>query len=102
MTFKDRKARTASKKDLAKILKTTVKRVNRLKICNKPLESVLKRDKKAQKAAEHREKCLNHAKMVTNKQISIKKAARECDISERQMSRYILKVLQQPNVPDEV
>lgn len=96
--FPNRAARTEVKQHIAKALKTTIRGVNRLKLCDKPLESVMKREKKAKKAAEHREKCLNHAEMIKNKQISLKKAAKECGISERQMARYLTKALKETDV----
>lgn len=89
--FADRKARCEAKKTLAQSLKTSVKRVNRMKLCDKPLESVMNREKKAKKAAEHREKCTIFAKKVLNKEISRKRAAEACHISERQMARHIAK-----------
>lgn len=95
MTFPNRAARTEAKKQVAQALKTSIRRVNRMKMCNKPLESVQKRAKQAKKASEHREKCLETAEMVTNKQISMKNAASECRISERQMARYVAKVLKE-------
>ena len=89
MTFASRTARTAAKKHVAATLKTTVRMVNRHRLCDKPLESVMNREKKAKKALEHRENCAKHAEMVMNKQLSIKNAAKECGISERQMARYL-------------
>jgi hypothetical protein len=92
MTFPDRAARQQAKKAVAAALKTTVRKVNRLKICDKPLESVQKREKKARKAQEHREKCAEFAKKVVNREISAKRAAIACDISERQMKRYVAQI----------
>ncbi len=93
MTFATRSDRTAAKKQVAATLKTTVRMVNRNRLCDKPLESVMKREKKAKKALEHRENCAKHAGMVMNKQLSIKNAAKECGISERQMARYLITAL---------
>lgn len=89
MTFATRADRTAAKKRIAAELNTTVRAVNRQKLCDKPLESVMKREKKARKALEHREKCAKYAQMVVDRKISVKKAAEECSISERQMARYM-------------
>ena len=92
MSFPNRAARQEAKKAVATALNTTVRAVNRLKICEKPLDSVQKRAEIAQKAADHREKCVFFAKKVVNRQISAKKAAIACDISERQMKRHVAKI----------
>lgn len=93
MTFQNRTARTEAKLQVAKSLNTSVRVVNRQKLCDKPLESVMKREKKARKALEHRENCKKLAEMVTNRGISLKKAAIEAKISQRQMARYIADIL---------
>lgn len=95
MTFANRAARTEAKNQTAKEMNTTIRRVNHLKLCNKPLESVLKREKKAKKALEHRENCLNVAKSVVNRLISARNAAKECGITERQMARYIQRAIKE-------
>lgn len=99
MTFQNRTARTETKKKMAQALNTSVRRVNLMKVCDKPLESVLNREKKAKKALEHRKNCEIHAEMVTNKEISLKNAAKECRISERQMARHIAAVLKKKESP---
>lgn len=93
MTFATRADRTAAKKRVAAELKTTVRMVNKQKLCDKPLESVMKREKQARKALEHREKCAKYAQMVLDRAISCKNAAKECSISERQMSRYMASIV---------
>jgi ribosomal protein L28 len=91
--FEDRSARTKAVKELAEVLGTTVKEINRLKICNKPLKSVEKRAKLEKSVEEHREKCAYYAKMVVSKRISMKSAAISCDICYRQMARHVTKYL---------
>ena len=55
----------------------------------KPLQSDVNRQKKAQKALEHRRKCEEQAELVRSGTISVKKAAQECGISERSMGRHV-------------
>lgn len=98
MTFPNRAARTRAKQHLAKALKTSIRKVNHAKFCDKPLESVLRREKKAQKALEHRQKCAEQAEMVKNGSITVKKAAAECGISERQMARHVAKATKEKQV----
>jgi hypothetical protein len=87
--FSSRSARSAVKRQVATAMKVPLRQVNRLKLCEKPLESVQKREKKARKAAEHREKCRDLAKSVLMNAISRTNAAIAAGISERQMARYM-------------
>lgn len=89
--YKDRAERTAAKKAAADSLKTTVKRVNRMKICDLPLESVEKRREKAENAQKHREKCNNLALLVLAGHATVKEAAEKCELTVRQMYRWIQK-----------
>lgn len=93
--FDNRHAKTSEKLRLAAELNTSVKEINRLKLCDKPLKSVMKRLKTTDKAVEHRQKCAKYAEMIANRQISLINAAFECHISTRQMSRYLNKYLEE-------
>jgi hypothetical protein len=77
---------------LARDLQVTIQTVRTRKIVEKGLESVQIRAEKAENARKHREKCQKYAEMVKNREISLKKAAFEVGISERQFRRWLAKI----------
>lgn len=73
----------------------TPRKGNHEKYREKPLESDVRRQKKAQKALDHRKKCAEQAEMVKNGSVTVKQAAQECGISERHMARQVAKALKE-------
>ncbi len=88
--FMNRAERTAAKKKARTPAEA-------LEIAQTPLVSVLLRAQNAEEAQKHVEKCKKAALFVKNKQCTLKLASQRCNISQRQMLRYIAKL-----VPDEV
>lgn len=89
MAYGTRKDRTNAKREAAAALNVSVRTVNRLKICDKPLVSVKNRIERTKKSQEHRELCEKTAKIVLSGEIDAKQGATHCAISLRQMYRYI-------------
>lgn len=89
MKYPNQRARTEAKKQVAEELNVSLSTVNRMKICEKPLESVEIRKEKAEKARKHKEMCKKYAQKVINREIRAKEAAALCGLSMRQMHRWI-------------
>lgn len=87
--YKNQAERTAAKVAAAAQSKTSVRSVNRLGICDKPLESVQNRAEKAENAQKHRENCAKHVELVKSGKMKAKHAAIHCGITLRQMYRHI-------------
>ena len=91
-TYKNRSDRTSAKKALALEMGLSIKSIERLKLCDKPLETVIKKEIKAEKSLKHKEKCKKYAEMAVAGHISVQKAAKECGITKRQVNRHIAKI----------
>lgn len=89
--FEDRKARSAAKKAAAAERNVSIRTINRLKILDKPLESVRNRTEKAEKLRYRRAFLRETVESVLSGEISAAHAAKACGLSLRQMYRHLAK-----------
>lgn len=92
--FACRKARTEAKKAAAAERKVSLRTINRLKILDKPLESVRKRVEKSEKLLYRREFLEKTMQSVLSGEISAAQAAEACHLSLRQVYRHLAQARQ--------
>lgn len=92
--FASRKARSDAKKAAAAERKVSIRTINRLKILDKPLESVRNRIEKAQRNRYKREILSLCVESVLSGEITASQAASQCSLSERQLYRYLARAKQ--------